>query len=380
MGNRRLLIVGDLFSFPSNLERFINADVKNLFGEKILEIFGFADCRVCNLEGALTSGDERREKTGPVITAPISIINTYKGLGIDYCLLANNHITDAGNQGVSDTLSALNNAGVKYCGAGINAELIQKYVTIVLGERKICLYNVAETMYNAPTSQMAGAHLYDEYVVCNDLKELKTSHDYIIVVYHGGIENYRFPSPETRKRFHRMVDCGADAVIAQHTHCIGCEEYYNGSYLQYGQGNFLFKNVLPGYSDSGLMLEFIFDNDGVQIEKHLVRAEGDFVRYDCNQDFTEYNNRSNQLSDAAFLEAAFDQFCYSELHKYIRAFRGNDLIKRIWRKLHPRQDQMDFYNKEYSRQQLLFILHTLRSEQNRETAIVGIKKMLSMNK
>lgn len=33
---------------------------------------------------------------------------------------------------------------------------------------------------------------------------------------------------------------GADIITAQHTHCNGCEEWYNGTYLLYGQGNFLF--------------------------------------------------------------------------------------------------------------------------------------------
>ena len=37
-----------------------------------------------------------------------------------------------------------------------------------------------------------------------------------------------------------MVLCGADVVLTQHSHCIGCYEEYEGGHILYGQGNFHF--------------------------------------------------------------------------------------------------------------------------------------------
>ena len=37
-----------------------------------------------------------------------------------------------------------------------------------------------------------------------------------------------------------MAENGADVVICQHSHCIGCYEEYQGCYILYGQGNFHF--------------------------------------------------------------------------------------------------------------------------------------------
>ena len=100
-----ILIVGDFFPVQSNLSFFADGNVGELFDNEIIQLFTNTDYRACNLEGALTDSSIRMEKTGPVIVAPTKVVNAYKALGIDYCLLANNHITDARDQGVVDTMT-----------------------------------------------------------------------------------------------------------------------------------------------------------------------------------------------------------------------------------------------------------------------------------
>ena len=142
----------------------------------------------------------------------------------------------------------------------------------------------------------------------------------LIVIYHGGAEKYRYPSPQTRKRFHRMVDSGADIILSQHTHCVGTEEYYKGAYLLYGQGNFLFRSFNNEFTDTGLIIELILTDCGFSVQKHLVNAVGDTVRYDDNQDFTAFNEWSSHLTDDVFLTEQFNKYCLSELPVYLRAY------------------------------------------------------------
>ena len=215
----RIIIVGDLFPVPSNFAKFAEGDVSYLFGDKICELFAKADYRICNLEGALTDRPGKCEKTGPSVYAPQSVIKGFLEIGIDCCTLANNHITDAGDQGVIDTLDVLDKVGIRHLGAGINSDSIGRFITFKVGSKTIGLYNVAETMYNEPSLDKPGAFLYDEYLVCHELEANKSKCDYLIVIYHGGSEKYRYPSPQTRKRFHRMVDCGADMILSQYTLC-----------------------------------------------------------------------------------------------------------------------------------------------------------------
>ena len=373
----RIIIAGDLFPTETNHPFFSSGDAPSLFGDEIIRLFKGADLKVCNLEGALTDGKERCVKTGPVKTAPTSSVNAYKALGIDYCLLANNHVTDGGHQGVLDTMSALTDAGIRYVGAGADSESISRFFVQEVGGLRIGFYNVSETMYNKPAATRAGVWLYDEYVVCNELKQLKASCDYLIVAYHGGIEKFPFPSPETRKRFHRMADNGADLIVAQHTHCVGCEEYYHGSYLLYGQGDFLLKNFAPGLTDSGLVLELVIDGGKVRINKHLVRSEQDlFVRYASEQDFSAFDERSRRLQDKDYVMGELRKFCDNELRLYLTAFKNPSGIRLKMKRFFP-----DAYKKWlflYSRKNLLFTLHTLRSEQNRETAVIGLEDLAGL--
>ena len=374
----RIIIVGDLFPTESNTPYFVSGDAASLFGEEIIRLFEGADLKVCNLEGALTDGKERCVKTGPVKIAPTSSVNAYKALGIDFCLLANNHVTDGGHQGVLDTMETLQDAGISFIGAGKNQDEITHSFVREVGGMRIGLYNVSETMYNKPTATRAGVWLYDEYVVCNELKQLKASCDYLIVAYHGGIEKFPFPSPETRKRFHRMADNGADLIVAQHTHCVGCEEYYNGSYLLYGQGDFLLKNFAPGLTDCGLVLELVVEGGQVRIVKHLVRSEQDmFVRYAPEQDFAVFEERSKRVQDEKYVMSELRRFCENELRLYLTAFKNPSKLRLKMKRYFPGAYKKWLFS--YSRKNLLFTLHTLRSEQNRETAIIGLEDLAGLN-
>lgn len=374
-----IIIAGDIFPIADNTRYFSNGDIKSLFGEDICRLFSKADLAICNLEGALTDHTEKCVKTGPVKTAPTSAIKAYKELGINCCMLANNHATDGGHQGMIDTMQILDNEGIGYIGAGKNESSITKSVVYQIGDMRIGLYNVCETMYNKPTKTSAGAWLYDEYIVCHDIESLKKECDYLIIIYHGGIEKFPYPSPETKKRFHRMVDNGADMILSQHTHCIGCEEYYKGAYLLYGQGDFLLKNFLPRCTDTGLLLELDVDEDKINIIKHKVEScENRFVRYSKNQDLKDFYERSEKVNDEEYLFKQFQKFCQSELHLYLRAYKSHGRMRYWMKRYFPNKYNKWLHNKAFTRRNLMFALHTLRSEQNRETAIVGIEDLLDI--
>ena len=374
-----IIIVGDLFPVSSNAKYFAQGDIKHLFGKDICDLFAQADYRICNLEGALTDGNDRCVKTGPVITASTDTVLAYKNLGIDLCMLANNHITDGGNQGVIDTTRTLDEAGIRHIGGGINESSIPHYLIHTLADKKVCIYNVCERMYNKSTATKAGAWIYDEYVVCKELEALKSQCDYLIVIYHGGIEKFRYPSPEIKKRFHRMADSGADVVISQHTHCIGCEEYYNGAYLLYGQGDFLLMNFRPELTNLGLIVEILIDKNGMKIKKHMVKCSNVLrLEYVENPDFASFDERSKKVQDDKYLEEQFRKFSKQELRLYLNAFKSPNRFLYAIKRLFPKLYFNWLISKAYHRNDLLFSLHTLRSEQNREIAIAGIETLLNI--
>ena len=374
----RLLIAGDLLPSGNNQSLFVTGNTRAVFGEKIDGMFHNADYSILNLEGGLTDSCKAMEKTGPVIKAPANCVRGLRELGVKAVALANNHIMDYGRRGFEDTIKLLAENGIDYLGAGEQGK-IRKSISLILGSKRVCIYNVSEEFYNAATASIPGANIYDEYIVCNEIKGLKESHDYLIVIYHGGTEEFAYPTPLLRRRFHRMADCGADFITAQHTHCIGCVEEYQGAYLLYGQGNFLFARMKNRITKQGLITEILFSDSGVQIKQHVVTvSDNDVVRYDEDQDLSGFYERSKELEDFCLIEEKYKQFAYNKASikdRFLTAYRGDSFYYRIINRLAPR-----YYKKHilenYKREQLMRISKTLSSERYREDMHAAVDFML----
>ena len=129
---------------------------------------------------------------------------------------------------------------IGYVGAGDNiSEACRPYIIGRNGIR-VGIYACAEHEFSIAGPETPGANPFDPLDSLDHISALKSRCDYVIVLYHGGKEHYRYPSPYLQKVCRKMAQKGADLVICQHSHCIGCFEVYNGSALIYGQGNFIF--------------------------------------------------------------------------------------------------------------------------------------------
>ena len=373
MNQVKLLIAGDLLPMPCNYDLFTAGDTHALFGDKLCAMFGEADVCVCNFEGCFTDSDDPIEKTGPHIKAPVSTINAVKKLGIDYATLGNTHSMDYGRQGYLDTCKTLSDNGIGWFGWGGDTASVESYRELSVKGVRITLYNVTEQFENAPGEDHPGVNLYDEYRVCRELKELC---DYLVVFYHGGIEGTHYNSERMRIRFHRMADCGADVVISQHTHAVGEEERYNGSYLLYGQGNFCFhfrEDVTPLLAE-GLVLEADFSEDGFDIKPHRILRTAKGCVYDEAQDLSAFNERSRLhnelLSGSAAAKEAFEQHfskdCESWLLQFLLTFRGLDPEVAEKRKVLSREQLQETLLSYYPRPYLNAILMFLRNEEFNE--------------
>lgn len=376
----KLIIAGDLFPTPINYRYFSEGNIEKLFAKEILSIFKSGDYRVCNLEGCFVEENAKpKVKDGPNIRAPEECINAYIKLGIDCVSLANNHATDYGMEGLNSSFSVLENAGISYFGAGKNKTSINSYYSIDIKGKKITFYGVSETIENVPSKTNPGVNIYDEYRVCQEIRSLKRECDYMIVLYHGGIENTHYNTQSIRTRFHRMAENGADIIISQHTHAIGEEEYYNGSYLLYGQGNFCFhySKKLYEWVETALLLEIVFDNNGYEIKRHLVKRNGPSVLYDKDQDLAEFYERSKRLSEGDTFQNEFEKLADEKIVVYLEAFRGKNIIDKIVRKLYSKEQYKRYLKKQFSQKQILKILLALQCEEFREVSSQGLLNMLS---
>lgn len=379
----KIVIAGDLLPSGKNKKLFEEGNAKAIFGEKIIDLFGKADFSIFNLEGPLTDSNKAMEKTGPVIKASKDCIKGINGLGVKAVALANNHITDYQHDGFKDTVKLLDDNGIDYLGAGETLSTIKRSISLLLGNKKICIYNVSEMFYNIPSASTVGANIYDEYVVCNDIKELKQSHDYLIVIYHGGTEEFPYPTPLLRQHFHRMADCGADFITAQHTHCIGCFENYNNAYLLYGQGNFLFARMKNDMTKHGLITEIVLSESGVDIIQHVVSVSSDdVVRYDEPQDISLFYKRSDELKDEVEIQKKYYQFCYNSAiikDRFLESFRGDSLYYRLIKKLSGKLYKKHLLEK-FNKEQLMRISKCMESDRYAENMFACVQYMMENNK
>ena len=235
----RIAVCGDISITKSSWSAFENVDVKTAFGD-VAERFVACDRVLVNLECAVTDRGIKIKKFGPNLNAPLNTVKTLKAAGVTDCMLSNNHIFDWGVEGVEDTFKALNESEMARTGFGENYEASRKDHIIEKDGIRVAVINVCEHEYTYALENRMGARPFDEFETMDDIRKAKKHADIVIVIYHGGKELCRYPSPRLYKACHEMVRCGADAVFCQHSHCIGCYEFFEGGHILYGQGNFHF--------------------------------------------------------------------------------------------------------------------------------------------
>ena len=101
-----------------------------------------------------------------------------------------------------------------------------------------------------------------------------------------------------------------------------------------------------------------------------------FVRYNEQQDLTDFHERSKNVNDEDYVYKQLQKFCDKELRLYLTAFKSPSKLRLRIKRFFPGVYKKWLYR--YREKDLMFALHTLRSEQNRETAIVGLEDLLKM--
>jgi len=200
----KLVICGDLSVTEESRRFFESGDPRAAFGD-VCDLFATADRTIVNLECALTDSENRIKKFGPNLKGPKSTADTLKAAGVTDCTLSNNHIFDFGKEGFYDTIKALDRCELVHTGWGETYEDSRKNVTYEQNGIRVTLVNVCEHEYSYATETRVGARPFDEFETMQDIREAKKSADFVIVVYHGGKELCRYPSPRLMKACREMV-------------------------------------------------------------------------------------------------------------------------------------------------------------------------------
>ena len=332
----KILIGADLVPTKSNIEFFASGDAKTLLGEELNSILRNADYRIFNLEVPLTDQEQPIPKCGPNLIAPIRCVEGYKAMHVDLLTLANNHILDHDQQGLESTCKVLDAAGIGYTGVGKTPEEAAKPYIFECDGKRIGVYACAEHEFSIVTEHSAGANPIDLLESPDHVAALKAQSDFVIVLYHGGKEHYRYPSPNLQKVCHKLVEKGADLVVCQHSHCIGCEEKYLDGTIVYGQGNFLFDDSESEVWQTSLLVQI---GDGFEISYISLKKNGNGVRLasgaEADEILSAFYERSAQIQKTGFIQKQYIQFADRNSHTYLIVLCGmrNKVFFRIVNKL-----------------------------------------------
>jgi poly-gamma-glutamate synthesis protein (capsule biosynthesis protein) len=314
----KIAIGGDISITKRSWELFDKADEKGAFDD-VISVFERNERVMVNLECAVTESENRIAKFGPNLKAPLNTVKTLKKAGVTDCFLSNNHIFDFGIPGLNDTLHALDEEEMLWNGIGDNYEDSRKNHYVIKDGCKIAFINVCEHEYSYATANRVGARPFDEFETMHDIRMAKKESDRVVVIYHGGKEYCRYPSPRLLKACREMVRCGADVVLCQHSHCIGCYEYFEGGHILYGQGNFHFNSYMDIECwHEGLLVELDIDKHRNEITFIPVVEKDDggitLAKGERNEDILSgFAKRSKQLLDGTWRE---------EWHKFAKTVEG----------------------------------------------------------
>jgi hypothetical protein len=252
-------------------------------GGAVRSLLRGADVAIANFENPAPD-NYRYHTRGTVFSADPKLINGLRDAGIDYVGLANNHIRDAGAQGILDTIANLDARGIVHSGAGKNVAAARKAAILDAGGVKVAIlaYDTIAKSYAASATRAGSAQLSAAAVEADVKAARAAGADLVIVFPHWGTEYDPKPFAGQQQLARASIDAGADMVIGNHAHWAGAVETYKGRPIWYALGNFVFDQTWSEPTMEGITLELTFNGSKltqVRMRPHIIldKAQPNFL-------------------------------------------------------------------------------------------------------
>lgn len=250
----KILFGGDIF-LDRSIRRTIeenSVDYPWANIETFLESYKY---KVANLEGPVWNREKRAPNGSFSFAFQESYVQKLKDLGFTALSLANNHTLNEGTEGLSNSRAFLEKIGIAYFGDPLNAPEYSFWTTSLEG-KKLAFVGEHDLV---PNNQKA---------ILAKVAELKTEGYFVVVYPHWGPE-YKLDIPAIeQERAHVLVDAGADLIIGAHPHVVQPVEIYKDKVIFYSLGNFLFDQYFSYDTLHGLLVEAVFEDNGIKFILH----------------------------------------------------------------------------------------------------------------
>jgi len=301
---------------------------EELLSQEILEFFHSADHVVPNVEGAIVDESEFSSSAEFCHYMTPEVTDFLQKIHADIWCIGNNHIMDAGIEGLNSTRRIADSLGCKTIGAGVDQEDASQPVYFDeaggVGIFSVNYISEARELKGEPFNCCRWDNLE---LISKRIAEIKAKCRWCVVVVHGGEEFATMPSSYTRELYIKYLEAGADAVVGHHPHVPeNYETFEDGKVIFYSLGNFIFdtdyQRAHP-YTEKGALVKLCFTEEKMDFEAlgyEIVRGTERLVKSDLPGIFTDIQAEDYELliplGAKVFLEEERRRMIYLEPENY----------------------------------------------------------------
>ncbi len=243
--------------------------------KKIKAFLGEHDLNIANFEAvfSLENQSPLGHKKPFILKADVEqTLAAFKNIHLNHVVLANNHLKDYGDRGLTYTLQQLDQANISYIGAGVNQKDAHNYFQLSFENKRYAIFN---GYWHRDTAYLD----YDFYalghksgvaclngVLLEQIGRYRLIHPEhkIIVICHWGVD-FKPITKEQSKLATILIQAGADLIIGHGAHTIQPVQIINQKPVVFGIGNAVF-------------------NSNGEYEKHNALPFGCIARLDLSKD------------------------------------------------------------------------------------------------
>ncbi len=233
-----VLLVGDIM-LDRGVEYFMNKNGVLYPFEKINDFLKGIDIVSGNLEGPIVKKPKEFSDESLKFAFSSEVIKGLSFGNFNLLSLANNHTLNMGRDGLEETKEFLRENNIDFVGDSISCSQdfsFQKEDIIFLAINKTFSFNC------------------EQEEIVETVKSVKSSNPekFLIVSFHWGQEYQLNSSLLQEELAHKTIDAGADLIIGHHPHVVQNIEEYNGKFIFYSLGNFIFDQYFSKETQQGL--------------------------------------------------------------------------------------------------------------------------------
>jgi poly-gamma-glutamate capsule biosynthesis protein CapA/YwtB (metallophosphatase superfamily) len=222
-------------------------------------LFQDADLALVNLEGPAIDGF-RWHPHGLTFTFDPDLLKGLQNAGIDVVTIGNNHIGNAGPDGVIETIAHLGELGIDHVGAGRDRAAARAPAWFEIAGQRIALlgYDAVRPADNATAKRAGSAGLVSAHYRADVAAARDAGADVVVVLPHWGVEYRATPSAGQRAHARALIKAGTTLILGSHSHWAGAMELVDEAPVLYSLGNLVFDLTRSEETVEGVIVEITF--------------------------------------------------------------------------------------------------------------------------